>query len=120
MITRTMTCIVCPRGCRMEVTSEGDKLISCTNNFCKRGVVYAQAEIAAPVRVLTATVATHFRHMPRLPIKTNATIPKDRVIEAMKQIKNIFIDKDVVIGEVLVSDFIEKGVDLVSCRTAKI
>ena len=120
MIKRTMTCIVCPRGCRMEVTSDGDKLISCANNFCKRGETYAKAEIAAPVRVLTTTVATNFRHMPRLPVKTNAPIPKNKIYEAMNQIKNIIVDKDVAMGEVLISDFIEKGVDLVSCKTTNL
>ena len=120
MITKTMTCIVCPRGCRMEVTCDGDQLISCSNNFCKRGEAYAKAEIASPVRVLTTTVATRFRHIPRLPVKTNAPIPKEKIFDAMKQIKSIVVDKDVVIGEVLVSDIIEKGVDLVSCRTTNL
>lgn len=104
----------------MEVTSDGDKLISCTNNFCKRGEIYAKTEIAAPVRVLTTTVATNFRHIPRLPVKTSAPIPKDKIFEAMKQIKNVFVDKDIAVGEVLISNFIEKGVDLVSCKTTNI
>ena len=101
----------------MDVIIDSDKLISCGNNFCKRGETYAKAEIASPVRVLTTTVATSFKHIPRLPVKTDDPIPKDKIFDAMKQIKNIYIKKDVEIGEVLIYDFIEKGVNLVSCKT---
>ena len=35
-MTKELVCIVCPRSCRMTITSDGDELVV-TGNTCKRG-----------------------------------------------------------------------------------
>ena len=37
-------CIVCPKGCRLSISQDGDK-INVSGNFCPRGVKYAQQEL---------------------------------------------------------------------------
>ena len=37
MDKRTLTCIGCPLGCTVEVTTENGQILSVTGNTCKRG-----------------------------------------------------------------------------------
>jgi CxxC motif-containing protein len=37
METKMMTCIICPRGCKMSVEIDNEKVLSCQGNFCIRG-----------------------------------------------------------------------------------
>ena len=41
-MTKELVCIVCPRSCRMTITSDGDELVV-TGNTCKRGKEFAGA-----------------------------------------------------------------------------
>ena len=50
--TTEMICINCPRGCRMQITSNGND-ISVSGNYCSKGVTYAKQETTSPQRVLT-------------------------------------------------------------------
>jgi len=53
---RSLTCIVCPIGCALTVEEASDGTLTVTGNRCPRGAVYAQEEIIAPERVVTATI----------------------------------------------------------------
>lgn len=53
---RALTCIVCPIGCALTVDEAEDGRLTVTGNRCPRGAVYAQEEIIAPKRVVTATI----------------------------------------------------------------
>ena len=44
---REMTCISCPVGCRLTVTTDGDEIFV-EGNQCKRGAVYAENEVRNP------------------------------------------------------------------------
>jgi len=54
---RKLVCISCPLGCRLTVTWEDERDITVKGNRCAKGESYAQEEILAPKRVVTATVA---------------------------------------------------------------
>jgi CxxC motif-containing protein len=54
---RKLVCISCPLGCRLTVTWEDESDITVKGNRCAKGESYAQEEILAPKRVVTATVA---------------------------------------------------------------
>jgi CxxC motif-containing protein len=53
---RNLVCISCPLGCRLTVAWEDERDITVTGNRCAKGESYAQEEILAPKRVVTATV----------------------------------------------------------------
>ena len=48
-MTKELVCIVCPRSCRMTITSDGDELVV-TGNTCKRGKEFAVSEMTDPRR----------------------------------------------------------------------
>lgn len=65
-----MVCIVCPNGCHLKVSRDGDT-IDVQGAKCKRGIAFGTTELTNPTRSLTTTVDTAFPDMPRLPVKTN-------------------------------------------------
>ncbi|MDR3344880.1 MAG: DUF1667 domain-containing protein [Oscillospiraceae bacterium] len=96
-------CIVCPNGCRLEVSGEGENL-QITGNLCPKGVDFAKAELTAPMRSLTTTVATVFPAFPRLPVKTRGEIPKGKMLELMTKIRTIVVDNPKKVGDIILPD----------------
>lgn len=48
---KEIICTVCPMGCHITVTGEGDRVDSITGYTCKRGEEYGKQEFAHPVRL---------------------------------------------------------------------
>ncbi|HBL84121.1 MAG: hypothetical protein A2Y17_12715 [Clostridiales bacterium GWF2_38_85] len=120
MTERKMTCIICPRGCRMTVKYENNTLIECKDNFCARGPTYAKNEIAAPTRVLTSTIPTDSKTVPLMPVKTSKAIPKEQLFTAMKLVKTIRAKAPLKCGDVIYKDFMVQGTDLICGRNLKV
>lgn len=116
METKTMTCIVCPRGCKLTVQYDYDQLINCEGNFCIRGKKHAESEIFSPSRTLTTTVKTNSKEVPFLPVKTSKPIPKDLLFEAMRIISKITVNVPVKVGDNIMVDFISNGTNLIAGR----
>jgi len=113
---RTMTCIECPQGCRLEVEADGTRLISVTGYKCKRGQAYARQETEAPSRTLTTSVLTRGLELKMLPVRTSKPIPREKLFTAMEAVKRIVVTSPVRAGSVIAPDFLGLGVDLVACR----
>ena len=109
---RELVCIVCPRGCHMQV----DEDLNVTGNFCPRGAAYAKAELTHPTRVVTSTVRLTGGTYPRCPVKTSAPIPKDQVAALMSALSSLEPAAPVHVGDVLVRNILSTGADLVVTR----
>ncbi len=109
---RELVCIVCPRGCHMQV----DEDLNVTGNFCPRGAAYAKAELTHPTRVVTSTVRLTGGTYPRCPVKTSAPIPKDQVAALMSALNDLEPAAPVHVGDVLVRNILSTGADLVVTR----
>lgn len=101
-MTRELTCICCPLGCRITINSEGDKILSVTGNTCKRGEAYAISECTHPMRTVTSTVMTD-RGVP-VSVKTADPIPKDKIFECMKIINGITAKTPIKTGDTIFED----------------
>ncbi|HNW45594.1 MAG TPA: DUF1667 domain-containing protein [Elusimicrobiales bacterium] len=115
-MTRAMTCIGCPRGCRLEIEADGTRVISVAGHQCPRGEKYARQEIEAPMRTLTTSVLTRGLELKMLPVRTSKPIPKEKLFETMAAVKRIVVSSPVKAGAVVATDFLGLGVDLVACR----
>lgn len=113
---RLMTCIECPKGCRLTIESDGSRVIEVTGQECKRGGKYARQEIEAPMRTLTTSVLTRGLELKMLPVRSSKPVPKDKLFPAMDAVKRIVVTSPVKAGAVVVSDFLGLGVDLLACR----
>ena len=99
---RELTCIVCPLGCSLVVELADKKVISVTGNTCPRGVKYAEAECTNPQRTVTSTVRCSDGSM--VAVKTDRTIPKEKMGECMKKINQVILDLPVSVGDVIIED----------------
>lgn len=111
---KELTCIVCPRGCTLTVFPERGEV---TGNGCSRGVEYGLKEVTAPVRTLTTTVSIRDAIHPRLPVKTSKPIPKERIMALMEAVSHLQVQAPVALGDVIVSNILDTGADLVACRS---
>ncbi len=110
---RKLTCIVCPRGCEMEVTlGDGGEVLDVSGNACKRGAVYANDECTHPRRTVTSTVM--LENGRPLPVKTSGTVPKELVFEVMKEINAKRAPARTKIGDVIIENVSGTGVDVVA------
>ena len=115
---KSLTCIECPKGCKISVDIDGDKINSVTGHQCKKGEAYAAEEVLDPKRILTTSVLTEGLEIKMLPVRTSRTIPKARLAEAMGEVKKIRISRPVKAGEAVYKDLISEGVDLIATRSA--
>lgn len=101
-MTREMTCIVCPLGCTLTVEQTEDGKILVTGNTCPRGAQYAENECTNPQRTITTTLRCDDGSM--VAVKTDRTIPKDKMMEAMEMINGTVVKVPVAIGDVLIEN----------------
>jgi CxxC motif-containing protein len=113
-----LTCIICPRGCEMEVTRDGDKWIV-TGNECKRGENYAVQEAANPMRTLTTSLPVSGGDYDMLSVKTAQPIPKNMIDDALKALKDKSVQAPVHVGQCIFPDIAGTGVDIVATRKVK-
>lgn len=99
---RELTCIVCPIGCSVSAETENGKVISVTGNSCPRGKVYAETECTAPKRTITTTVRC--KNGKILPVKTDRTIPKEKMTEAMQIINSATPDLPICVGDAIIEN----------------
>ena len=99
---KTLTCIECPIGCEIEVTMDGDKIVSLKGNSCPRGKIYAEAEVVCPKRVVTSTVRAENGEM--IPVKTDRPVRKDAIFEVMQKINATTCKMPVALGDILVEN----------------
>lgn len=112
-----ITCTVCPMSCDVVLElDENDEILSLTGNKCARGKVYATKEHTAPERTLTTIVRADGGVHPLLPVRTNQPIPKEKLKDGMLAVAEIVVKAPVTMGDVVVSNFLGLGVDLVASR----
>lgn len=119
MGSRDMVCIVCPVGCHMKISEDNDResgyRVEGAN--CKRGEAYAIKELINPTRLLTSTIKINGASLPRLPVRTDNEIPKDKIFEVMEIINNIELQAPVKMGQILEADILGLGVNIISSRS---
>lgn len=100
---RNMTCILCPRGCAMTVRGEVGSL-QVVGNTCPKGEEYAINECTNPVRTVTSTVRVSNRKDTMVSVKTAAPVPKEKMMEVMRQLRSITVSAPAKIGDVVLTN----------------
>jgi len=116
MMTKKLTCIECPKGCRLTVDVANGKVVKVSGNECPKGEDYAVFEIENPSRILTSTVSGQGLSLKMIPVRTDNPIPKSSIFEAMKEIKKIKVKRPLSAGGIIVKDFLSLGVNLIATR----
>lgn len=115
-----LTCIRCPRGCALVATvGEGGVVTDVSGNACRRGVEYARAEIACPLRTVTTTVPVEgSRALRMLPVRTAGEVPRARVLDVVRELASVRAQAPVKVGDVVLRDAAGTGVDVVATASA--
>jgi CxxC motif-containing protein len=114
--TKELVCIVCPVGCKLTVEKQGDEYVV-KGNVCKRGQDYAVEELTNPTRMLTTTMKLTQSDHVRLPVHTSAPIPKGLIFQAMDAINAATVAAPVKMGEPVIRNILNTGVDICASRT---
>lgn len=118
MEKRELICIGCPMGCPLVVELEDSEIVSVTGQTCKRGEVYARKEVTNPTRIVTSTVKVEGGRVDMVSVKTRDDIPKGRIFECVKALKDVTVKAPVHIGDVIVANVAGTGVDIVATKDA--
>ena len=119
MEKRELTCIGCPMGCQITVELENGEVTSVTGNTCGIGDKYARNEVTHPERTVTSTSIVLGGDKPRVSVKTASNIPKDKINAVMKEIDAAVMKAPVHIGDVVVKNVCDTGVDVVATRNVE-
>ena len=106
---KELTCIVCPRGCRLKV----DDNMEVTGNSCPRGKIYAINELTHPTRTITSSIRVNNRPYTLVSVKTDKPIPKDKMFDVMKEIDKLSIDAPTRIGQVVSTNVLGTDANIV-------
>lgn len=109
---KELICILCPRGCRLKVDDD----LNVTGNFCPRGILYAKTEMTNPTRIITSTVKIKAKNAVRLSVKTAQAIPKGKMFDCMRELDKVMVEAPIRIGDVIVHNICETGVDVVATK----
>jgi CxxC motif-containing protein len=115
MVEEKIMCIGCPLGCRttLRIDHHGE-VVKVTGNKCKEGRAYVVEEYRSPVRIFTATILTEKSTRPLLPVRTNRPILKSRLKEATFTLVRVKARPPVRMGEVVLPNLLNSGVDVVA------
>jgi CxxC motif-containing protein len=108
-LEKEITCIVCPRNCTGFIT------VDYKGYKCDKWVKYAVSELIAPQRVLTATILTKESRDKLLPVRTDKEVPKDKILEMMQILRSRDIKPPIKVGDVIVTNILGTGANVVAC-----
>ena len=114
---KNLICIVCPKGCHLSVDDENGYTV--TGNSCPRGAEYGKTELIDPRRIITSTVRITAKTARRVPVKTEQSIPKGRIMDVMKALESIDVKAPVSAGDVVLKDVAGLGVNIVATKSVE-
>lgn len=111
-----LICIGCPLGCNLNVKMNGAEVEEVTGNSCKKGAEYAKKEVTNPTRIVTSIVKVKNGNIAVVPVKTKDDIPKSKIGDCVKTLKNLEVEAPIKIGDVLLTNVAGTGVDIIATR----
>lgn len=109
-----LICIGCPLSCPMEVELAEEGVVSVTGNTCKNGDRYARREVINPVRTVTGSVRVIGGKRRVVSVKTAAEIPKGKLFDCARALKDVEVTAPVRIGDVILENVAGTGVNVVA------
>lgn len=108
---KKFTCIVCPNGCQLEIDEATTKV---TGNKCVRGIAFAIGELTDPRRSVTSTVRTSLPEYPIISVRTDGEIPKDKIMDLIKSLKQILVQEYLPIGSIILHNVFDSNVNVIT------
>ena len=116
MNTVNLICIGCPLGCPLTVEMEGSEVKAVSGNTYPRGDAYARKEMTNPTRIVTSTVRVAGGRLAMVSVKTASDIPKGKIFDCVKALKDVEVKAPVKIGDVIVENVAGTGVNIIATK----
>lgn len=97
-------CVLCPNGCAIDAeftTDRPPKLTSFTGARCTRGEEWIRQEVERPLRTITSSVPVRNGEMICASVKTNKPIPLEKIMDVMAEIRTVYPEAPLAMGDVL-------------------
>lgn len=114
--TKELICINCPLGCSLTVTVRNGKAVKVEGNTCPKGEAYGKKEVTNPTRILTSTVRVSGGVQPVVSVKTASDIPKEKIMDCARALKNLRIQAPVAAGEIVLENICGTGVSVIATK----
>lgn len=109
---KNMTCIVCPKGCSLEIEERGEDY-SVEGALCPQGEKYAIQEMTNPLRTLQTTIKTTLPGCRRAAVRTSAEVPLKEIFLFMEAINQIVLSEKKQCGEIVARGLRGTDIDLI-------
>jgi CxxC motif-containing protein len=116
-VKKHFVCVVCPIGCEIDVVHDGSKIISMEGNKCEKSEEFVSQELIEPMRILTTTVRIQWSRWPVIPVRTDKSVPKRLFPRIMEQLRRIKLQAPINVLDVVVSDVLNTGANIIATRT---
>ncbi len=114
--TKEFVCIVCPKGCPIKAEIKDNEVVRVSGNSCPRGEAYVRKEVTNPTRIVTSMVRVEGGRLATVSVKTKESIPKEKIFDCVRALKEICVKAPVFIGDVILPDVAGTGVDIVATK----
>lgn len=108
---KSLTCIVCPNGCRLEIDVQSHDV---SGNKCPRGIAFAINELTDPKRSITTTVRTTLSEYPVISVRTDGDIAKDKIMDLIHLLKDVVVTEYLPIKTVIVHNVFGTDVNVIT------
>ena len=116
---KTITCIVCPIGCKIMIKTDGTQFELVDGNKCKKGVDYARSEALDPRRMLTSSILVKNGEWPLVSVKSSSPVPKNKIVSVLNEIKKSSVIAPVESGQILINNVADTNIDIVATKSIK-
>ena len=113
---RELICINCPLGCGLTVTMKDGEVVKVEGNTCPKGEAYGKKEVTNPTRIVTSTVRVSGGLMPVGSVETAADIPKEKIMDCARVLKDVKFQETVDIGDVVRENICGTGVYIIATK----
>ena len=128
---KEFTCIICPRGCVIEVDVEADAvaegregietaldraLASAIGTGCRRGVDYVRQEVLNPMRTIATSVRVLDGSMPLVSVRLTKPVLKARIAGIMAALRGVQLNAPVEAGTIVVRAVAGTESDVIATR----
>lgn len=114
---RTFTCIICPNGCEIQAETDGTRILSIEGATCPKGEDYVRQELTDPRRNIATSVLVKGGTLPLASVRLTAPIPKDRIFDAMAQIRALSVEAPVQAGTVILKGILGYDSDVIITKS---
>lgn len=116
---QTITCIMCPLGCKIRVRQTGET-VEIKGAGCDNGKEYALQEISEPSRIVMSVVPCKNSDIPTVTVKTSKPIPKDKIERVMELLSTVEVSAPIQVGDIILENIDNMHVDIIATRNATV